>query len=232
MAIWNLERKLGQIANLLSERAPGTLPSNTKKNAKETIKVVSLRSGKTLADPLAKARPEVVNKHVETVEEKKSEEQKGQSSVVQKDIEESRHIPALPVPQKMKREKHGKYFGRFLEMLKKLYVKIPFIEVLTQMSAYAKLLKEILSSKRILEEKIVVKLNAHCSAIFQNKIHQNCGDSRSFTILCLLGSEKFDKAFCDYGASINLMPRFVFSKLEGELGVIKSIPVSLQLDDH
>ncbi|XP_070025685.1 uncharacterized protein [Nicotiana sylvestris] len=138
-------------------------------------------------------------------------------------------MPALPFPQKMKREKLDKYFGRFMEMLKKLYVNIPFTEVLTQMSAYAKFLREILSSKRKLEETTVAKLNAHCNAILQNKILQKCGDLESFTIPCSLGSEKFDKALFDSSASINLMPLSVFRKLEGELEVIKSIPVYLQM---
>uniref|UniRef100_A0A1S4A5W3 Aspartic peptidase DDI1-type domain-containing protein n=1 Tax=Nicotiana tabacum TaxID=4097 RepID=A0A1S4A5W3_TOBAC len=141
-------------------------------------------------------------------------------------------MPALPFPQKIKREKLDKCFGRFLDMLKKLYMNIPFTEALTQMPTYAKFMKEIMSSKRKLEETTMVKLNAHCSAILQNKIPQKCGDPRSFTIPCSLGSEKFDKALCDSGASINLMPLSVFRKLEGELGVIKLILVSLQLADQ
>ncbi|XP_070036872.1 uncharacterized protein [Nicotiana tomentosiformis] len=94
------------------------------------------------------------------------------------------------------------------------------------------LAKEILSSKRKLEETIVVKLNAQCNAILRNKIPQKCGYLGSFTIPCSLGSEKFDKALCDSGASINVMPLSVFRKLEGELRVIKSMPVSLQLADQ
>nr|XP_009613220.1 uncharacterized protein LOC104106383 [Nicotiana tomentosiformis] len=170
-----------------------TLPSNTEKNPKETIKVVSLRSGKTLADLVVKARPEVVNKQAETLVEKNGEEQTYQSSWVQKEIKE---------------------------------------KVLTQMPAYAKFLKEILSSKRKLEETNVIKLNTHCSAILQNKISQKFGDPESFTIPCSLASEKYDKALRDFGASINLIPLFVFRKLEGDLGVIKSIPVSPQLADQ
>ncbi|XP_070043351.1 uncharacterized protein LOC142173750 [Nicotiana tabacum] len=100
------------------------------------------------------------------------------------------------------------------------------------MSANAKFLKEILSSKRKLEKTTMVKLNAYCSAILQNKIPQKCGDPGIFTIPYSLGSEKFDKALCDSGASINLMPLSVFRKMEGELGMIKSIPVSLQLADQ
>ncbi|XP_009594792.1 uncharacterized protein [Nicotiana tomentosiformis] len=100
------------------------------------------------------------------------------------------------------------------------------------MPACAKFLKEILSSKRKLEERTVVKLNAQCGAILQNTIPQKCGDPGNFTIPCSLGSEKIDNALCDSGASINLMPLSVFRKLEGELGVNKSIPVSLQLADQ
>ncbi|XP_070039996.1 uncharacterized protein [Nicotiana tomentosiformis] len=217
---------------MLSERTPRNLPSDTEKNPKEIIKVVSLRSGKTLVDPVVKARPEMVSKQAETPVEKNGEEQKGQSNGVKRENEESRHIPAMSFPQKIKREKLDKYFGRFLELLKQLYVDIPFTEVLTQMPAYAKFLKKILSSKRKLEETIVVKLNTHCSSILLNKIPQMCGDQGSFTIPCSLGSEKFDKALCDSGASINLMPLSVFRKLEGDLGVIKSILVSLQLADQ
>nr|XP_016440753.1 PREDICTED: uncharacterized protein LOC107766480 [Nicotiana tabacum] len=118
---------------------------------------------------LAQAKSKVVDKQTETPLEEKNEEQKSQNSGVQQEIEESRHMPALPFPQKIKREKLDKCFGRFLKMLKQLYVNIPFTEVLTQVPAYAKFLKEILSSKRKLEETTVVKLNAHCSAILQNK---------------------------------------------------------------
>ncbi|XP_070042521.1 uncharacterized protein [Nicotiana tomentosiformis] len=205
---------MGQIENLLSERTPGTLPSDTEKNPKETIKVISLRSGKALTGSEVKARPEVISKHIERPEEKVSEEQNSQSSGAQKEIEESRHMSAPPFPQKMKREKLDKCFGKFLELLKQLYVNIPFKDVLTQMPNYAKFLKEILSSKRKLEETTLVKLNTHCNAILQNRIPQKCVDLGSFTIPCSLGNETFDKALCDSGASINLLPLSIFRKLE------------------
>nr|XP_016463802.1 PREDICTED: uncharacterized protein LOC107786811 [Nicotiana tabacum] len=169
-AIRNLEKQIGQLATLLSERAPRTLPEN------------------------------VSNKDVD-------------KQKVNVAVEESKHMPLLHFPQKIKREKLDKFFGKFLGMLKQLFVNIPFTEVLTQMPAYAKFLKEILSSKRKLEKTKVVKLNAHCSAILQNKIPKKCGDSGSFTIPCSLGSKNFDKALCDSGASINLMPLSVFKKL-------------------
>ncbi|XP_009587465.1 uncharacterized protein [Nicotiana tomentosiformis] len=210
---------MGQLATLLSERAPGTLPEDTAKNPKETIKDVSLRSGKTLAEPKAKPRDEKeINSTTIAKEQKNCRGKQAHAIVTFSSKDEVGEIRQM--------------LWEILRVLKQLYVNILFTEVLTQMPAYAKFLKEILSSKRKLEETKVVKLNAHCSAILQNKIPKKCRDHGSFTIPCSLGSENFDKALCDSGASINLMPLSVFKKLEGELGVIKSVPVSLQLADQ
>nr|XP_009760678.1 PREDICTED: uncharacterized protein LOC104213002 [Nicotiana sylvestris] len=90
-------------------------------------------------------------------------------------------------------------------------------------------LKEILSNKRKLEEVSVVKLTEKYSAILQNKLPQKLGDPGSFTIPCTVGGTHFEKALCDSGASINLMPLSIFRKVE--LGEMKDIGVSLQLSD-
>ena len=47
-SIHNLETQVGQIAKLLIERPPGSLPGNTETNPREHVKVVTLRSGKEL----------------------------------------------------------------------------------------------------------------------------------------------------------------------------------------
>lgn len=47
----NLERQVGQIATILSERAPGTLPVDIERNLKETVNAITLRNGKVLKDP-------------------------------------------------------------------------------------------------------------------------------------------------------------------------------------
>ncbi|XP_070031669.1 uncharacterized protein [Nicotiana tomentosiformis] len=65
----------------------------------------------------------------------------------------------------MKREKLDKQFSKFLDILKQLYIDIPFTEALTQMPSYAKFLKVILSGKRKLEEVSTVKLTEKCASI-------------------------------------------------------------------
>ncbi|XP_070029672.1 uncharacterized protein [Nicotiana sylvestris] len=116
------------------------------------------------------------------------------------------------------------------QILKQIHINIPFTVVLLQMPSYAKILKEILSSKRKLEEVSVVMLTKKCSAILQNKLPQKLGDPGSFTISCTLGGVYFEKALCDCGASINLMPFSIFRRLD--LGEMKDIGVSFQFADQ
>ncbi|XP_009781376.1 uncharacterized protein [Nicotiana sylvestris] len=95
--------------------------------------------------------------------------------------------------------------------------------------AYEKIMKEILTKKKNIEETSVVKLTEHCSAILQNKLPKKCGDPGSFTIPCSLGILNFDKSLCDFSASVNLMPLSIYRKLEKEIGEIRPVPISLQL---
>nr|KYP49470.1 hypothetical protein KK1_028817 [Cajanus cajan] len=47
-SIRNLENQIGQISRQLSERPPGTFPSDTITNPREQCKEIQLRSGKVL----------------------------------------------------------------------------------------------------------------------------------------------------------------------------------------
>ena len=52
----------------------------------------------------------------------------------------------------------------------------------------------------------------------------------SFTIPCAIGNAIFERALCDLGASINLIPWLIFKKLK--LGEARSTTVTLQLADQ
>ncbi|XP_070016524.1 uncharacterized protein [Nicotiana sylvestris] len=164
----------------------------------------------------------LVSEKIQEKEVKKKEEN---------NIEKLTPFPVtIPFPQKLKRENLDNRFSKFLETLKQIHINIPFPDALLQMPSYAKFIKEILSSKRKLEEVSVVMLTEKCSAILQNKLPQKLGDSSSFTIPCSLGGVYFEKALCNSGASINLMPFSIFRKLN--LGEMKDIGVSLQFADQ
>ncbi|XP_070002724.1 uncharacterized protein LOC142165919 [Nicotiana tabacum] len=235
-AIKNLEIQISQLATLMSGQIDDALPSNTEKNPKEHLKAISLRSGKTFDDPYAdrQGNPREMEQVNEGKNKRNSEllkEQKDKGKKVQEnELVTNPHSVPLPFPQKLKREKLHKQFSKFLEILKQLYINIPFTDALTQMPSYTKFLKEISSSKRKLEVVLVVKLTEKCSAILQNKFPPKLGDPCSFTIPCTMGGAHFEKALCDSGASINVMPFSIFRKLE--LGEIKDTGVSLQLADQ
>ncbi|XP_042426035.1 uncharacterized protein LOC122013888 [Zingiber officinale] len=54
-------------------------------------------------------------------------------------------------------------FGKFLDVLRKLYINIPFTEALQQMPTYSKFLKDILTNKRKIEESVTVALTEECN---------------------------------------------------------------------
>ena len=65
--------------------------------------------------------------------------------------------------------------------------------------------------------------------MLQNKILQKLKNLRCFTILYSIGIKYSGNAFCDLGASINLMPLSVFKQLG--VGEVKPTTVTLQLAD-
>jgi len=136
----------------------------------------------------------------------------------------------IPYPQRFYKQKLDKQFEKFLEVFKKLHINIPFAEALAQMPSYVKFMKEILSNKRKLEEYETVALTEECSAIIQRKLPPKLKDPGSFTIPCSIGNLCIDKALCDLGASINLMPLSIFRRLG--LGDAKPTTVTLQLADR
>uniref|UniRef100_A0A1S3XEF1 Uncharacterized protein n=1 Tax=Nicotiana tabacum TaxID=4097 RepID=A0A1S3XEF1_TOBAC len=124
----NMERQVGQIATILSERVPGTLPADTEKNSKEMVNVVTMRSGRVLKDPTRIQDDVILEKESgkqlkNDVDKKKkglmkTEKKNKEETLRREEPEESKYMPALPLPQKLCREKLDKQFGRFLVLLK------------------------------------------------------------------------------------------------------------------
>ncbi|XP_076901480.1 uncharacterized protein LOC143555895 [Bidens hawaiensis] len=98
------------------------------------------------------------------------------------------------------------------------------------MPKYGKFLKEVQPNKRKLEELSHVILNEECSDILQNKLPKKMPDPGSFIISCLIENLFVSNALADLGASINLMPYTVFSKLG--LGEPTLTHMSIQLTDR
>ena len=116
-----------------------------------------------------------------------------------------------------------------MEVFKKLHINIPFADALEQMPSYVKFMKDILSQKRRLADFKTVNLTEECSVILQRKLPQKLKDPVSFTIPCTIGNVIFERALCDLGTNINLMPLSIFKHLG--LGEARQTTVTLQLAD-
>ena len=219
----NLETQVGQLALTLQSQRKDAFPSDTKNNRKDCM-AVQLRSGKELE----KMKEKNDSSKEEESPEKEEALEKKKEGVDMKDIQGSR--PAVPFPQRLQKSKIEEQFARFLKTFQKLEISMPFTEVVTQMPLYAKFLKDMLSKKRKIVEEGIVNLTATCSAMIKKELPEKMKDLRSFTIPCIIGGVEFQKALCDSGASINLMPLSVAKQLS--LGEFIPTTITLQMADR
>ena len=152
------------------------------------------------------------------------------------EIEAKDHLvtiePIAPIlySQRLKKNKLDKQFTKFMEVFNKLHINIPFADALEQMPSYVKFMKDILSKKRRQSDFETVNLTVECSAILKRKLPQKLKDPGIFTIPCTIGNAIFERALCDLGASINLMPLSILRRLG--LGEACPTTVTLQLADR
>ncbi|XP_050909004.1 uncharacterized protein LOC127122759 [Lathyrus oleraceus] len=138
--------------------------------------------------------------------------------------------PPIPYPQRLAKSKTEGQFRKFVELLKQLNITIPFTEAITQMPSYAKFLKEILFSKKKLEDDEKMTLNTECSAIIQNNMPPKLKDPDSFSLPCVIGKFVIDQALYNLGASVSSMPISICERLK--LGELRPTRMSFQLADH
>ncbi|XP_021808589.1 uncharacterized protein LOC110752280 [Prunus avium] len=137
------------------------------------------------------------------------------------------YVPPIPFPQRLKKNKKDAQFSKFLEIFKKLQITIPFGEALDQMPNYGKFIKDILSKKRRLEDTEMMELTEECSIVIQSQLPPK---RTNISIPCTIGTISFQRALCDLGSSINLMPLSVAKRIG--LGEIKKTNISLQMADR
>jgi hypothetical protein len=103
-------------------------------------------------------------------------------------------------------------FSKFVEVIQKLYINIPLLDVI-QVPTYAKYIQDILNNKRPLPSTEMIKLTEECSAAILNTSPIKKKDPGCPTIDCSIESQNFENALCDLGASVSVMPKKVFDKL-------------------
>ncbi|XP_070018839.1 uncharacterized protein [Nicotiana sylvestris] len=230
-AIKNIETQLGQLSMALKNRPHGTLPADTNINPKDQnlnqLMAVSLRNGRDLdrEQEIAQASKDTTPATPVQLEVEKPteltevviEQEKGKEKMNEQVAEQ---VDPL-VPENSNREKPASNAQR---------LNIPLMDALREMPGYAKMMKDLMSQKFDFQDLSTVTLTQTCSAVVAKPMAQKMSDPGSFTIPCTIGSYAFAKALCDLGASINLMPLAVYTKL----GIGRARPTSmlLQLADR
>ena len=99
-----------------------------------------------------------------------------------------------------------------------------------QVPTYAKYLRDIMNNKRPLPTTEVIKLTEECSAAILNTSPVKKKDLGCPTIDCSIENQNFEHALCDLGASVSVMPKTVFDKLN--YSILTPTLMCLQLADQ
>ena len=140
-------------------------------------------------------------------------------------------LPAPPFPQALVESRKDEQNKDLYETFRRCEVNIPLLDAIKQVPRYAKFLKELCTIKR--KQKLKgcekVRVGENVSAVIQRKLPA-CKDPGMFTIPCMIGNIRIEKAMIDLGASINVMPYSIYTSLK--LEPLNKTGVVIQLADR
>ncbi|GFS37562.1 hypothetical protein Acr_00g0052730 [Actinidia rufa] len=127
------------------------------------------------------------------------------------------HVSA-PFPQRLRAPKKPNHNAEIYKLFEQVKIKIPFLDAVKQIPAYAKFLKDLCTVKRTLNVKDKAFLMEQVSSIIQAKATPKYKDPGCPTVSIVIGATTIEHALLDLGASVNLLPYTVYKKLGlGEL---------------
>ena len=227
----NLQNSITKINKLLEVQERGRFPSQTLPNPKgihevgssnssgmdEVKAIITLRSGKEVDQPMPKP-----------VEESRQGEELHSEHILLKEDSKKYSLPP-PFPQALRGKKKSQQAG-ILEVLRQVKVNIPLLDIIKQVPAYAKFLKDLCTIKKGLGIKKKAFLTEQVSAIIQSRNPVKYKDPGSPTISVNIGGNCIEKSLLDLGASVNLPPYSVYKQLG--LGELKPTNITLSLADR
>ena len=228
----NLQYSITKINKLLEVQERGRFPSQTLPNPKgihevgssnnsgmdEVKAIITLRSGKQVDQPMPKP----------VEESRQGEELQSEHILLEEDSMKYRIPP--PFPQALRGKKKATQQAGILEVLRQVKVNIPLLDLINQVPAYAKFLKDLCIIKKGLGIEKKAFLTEHISAIIQSKYPVKYKDPGSPTISVNIGGNSIEKSLLDLGASVNLMPYSEYKQLG--LGKLKPTNITLSLADR
>ncbi|GKA86378.1 reverse transcriptase domain-containing protein [Tanacetum coccineum] len=241
-----LESMLGNFIKMNTASTSGTLPSNTVTNPKEDLKGITTRSGvayKGPTIPITSSSPKVMERETEVTKDTMPPTNNGSTEdvpppVVPVNALVSASMPnqkaSIPFPSRRnderRREKTNDQIEKFYEIFRDLSFEISFTDALMLMPKLASTLKTLIGNKEKLSEMARTPLNENCLAVILNKLPKKLGDPGGFLIPCEFSGINTCNALADLGASINLMPYFVWKNLS--LPELTPTCITLELVDR
>ncbi|CAN6579032.1 unnamed protein product [Malus baccata var. baccata] len=155
-----MEKQIGQIALQVSERAPGTFPSQTEPNPRggADCKVVRvLRSSKSFDN---KVENSVRNSQVasqlitysgnveKSANQKDSEQPLNNSENGADTIADRVYEPPMPYPERLKPKVKDQQLTDFMKTLSNVQINLPLIDAIKNISSYAKFFKDVCTKKK------------------------------------------------------------------------------------
>nr|GEX97698.1 transposon Ty3-I Gag-Pol polyprotein [Tanacetum cinerariifolium] len=188
----------------------GTLPSNTIPNSNGETKAITTRSGST-----AHIQPSVI-------------------PILEPDAPKTLPKPNISYPSRFNdqklREKAKNQMEKFFQIFQDLHFDISFTDALLLMPKFSSTIKSLLANKDKLFELAKIPLNENCSAMLIKKHSEKLRDPGKFLIPCDLSGMDVCHALADLGASINLMPLFIWKKIS--LPELTPTRMTLELADR
>nr|GEX08157.1 reverse transcriptase domain-containing protein [Tanacetum cinerariifolium] len=235
--------------NTASSLGTGSLPNNIVPNPQEDLKAITTRSGVTLPGPSVSPpppsreedrEPEIITDQVLTGSTNNIAPLVFQSSPPSTSST-SFSFPKIPKPKptipypsranKQKfREKDDNLALKFVEIFRNLHFNLSFADALLHMPKFALMFKSLLNNKEKLFDLATTSVNENCSAILLKKLPKKLGDPGKFLIPCDFQELDECLALADLGASINLMPLFIWKNLS--LPKLTSTQMILELADR
>nr|GEX87565.1 reverse transcriptase domain-containing protein [Tanacetum cinerariifolium] len=229
----------------------GTLPGNTVTNPKEDLKGSTTRSGVAYKGPTIPTPSKVVKQGTEVTKDQVQTPSSQSTSHVQPPVTQSEPPvsepiaapvsapmpnlkPSIPYPlrrdNERRREQANEHIKKFYEIFKDMSFEISFMDSLILMPKFTSTLKAFIGNKEKLSEMARTPMNEHCSMVILNKFPKKLGDPGKFLIRCEFPGMDECLTLADLGASINLMPLFVWKEIA--LPELTPTCMTLELTDH
>ncbi|XP_057740016.1 uncharacterized protein LOC130957152 [Arachis stenosperma] len=195
------------------------LPSQPLPNPKGALNAITLQSGTTLEEIPPRALEDIHEEEVVVESPHEKEEMSTRQEEEEVNLKEPKRRATMdesiliPFPSMLKKAKKAPEFDlNMLQVFKKVEVTIPFLDVIQQISKYAKFLKDLCTHKDRIGELETLSLGSSISALMK-PIPEKFGDHRPCLVSCCISGAVFHNYMCDLGACVSIMPFSVLARL-------------------